>query len=215
MASLARADLESLLHTKKLDRTLTRAPRARAGIRLDRACGLRRAAAGRDPARSRVRADRPAVVGAHDACCCSLLAAATRARRARRARRCARHARRRIGGRRRHRSRSAALDPRLRRAESRAVPRSQPARARAGRPRTHARARRPASSAWWRSMRAKRPADAIRRLPFTTWLRLQRMVEGTSDRLPARRDPIGCRAARAGSRCTPRAQERVGNHVRM
>ena len=34
---------------------------------------------------------------------------------------------------------------------------------------------------------AEAPADAVRRLPFTTWLRLQRMVEGSQTRLSARR----------------------------
>ena len=33
---------------------------------------------------------------------------------------------------------------------------------------------------------AEAPADAVRRLPFTTWLRLQRMVEGVADGVPAR-----------------------------
>jgi len=32
------------------------------------------------------------------------------------------------------------------------------------------------------------PSDALRRLPFTTWLGLQRMVEGAPDDVPA-----GCR----------------------
>ena len=59
------------------------------------------------------------------------------------------------------------------------------------------------------------PADAIRRLPFTTWLRLQRMVEGTqtacllvgSDRMA--RSPAGLTLH------APAAQERAGSHVRL
>ena len=101
-----------------------------------------------------------------------------RARRARRAGRCARHVRRRVGGGRRRRARSPALDPRARRGEPGHVPRHEPARARAGDSGAHAR---PAGGQFRSGgvrCRAKRRPSALRRLPFTTWLRLQRMLEG-------------------------------------
>ncbi len=44
------------------------------------------------------------------------------------------------------------------------------------------------------------PVDALRRLPFTTWLRLQRMVEGQSDGCGADRQPRRWRGARRGFR---------------
>ena len=79
-----------------------------------------------------------------------------------------------------------ALDPRACGRPPRALPRHEPARDGAGDPGAHARAAggqlRPGR------VRCRRSAGRrLARLPFTTWLRLQRMVEGSQTSVPAGR----------------------------
>ena len=160
---LARAELESLLRTRQLDRTLTTAlppvdPRDEPACASTGHRCLRRAARRRVPARSAFGARRSAIVGAHEPAAC----------------RCSRRRPARgelvalvdaldmfdvesaaAAG---DRSRSAALDSRPRRHESRAVPRHESARDRAGDQRASRSSCRPATSVSSCSMSPKRRA---------------------------------------------------------
>ena len=77
---------------------------------------------------------------------------------------------------------------------------------RAGDPRAHARAAGRQLRPGRASTSAEAPADAVRRLPFTTWLRLQRMVEGSQTACvlvgtePMARSSAGLTLANWGSR---------------
>ena len=55
---------------------------------------------------------------------------------------------------------------------------------------------------------AEAPADAVRRLPFTTWLRLQRMVEGSHTACVLVGSEAMARSAGPGSRSTRAPQAR-------
>ena len=209
--ALARADLESLLRARQLDRTLTTALPAGRSARRARACAdrhycLRRAAwaAGFRAASSRSWSARDR--RAAPACCCR------RWRRRPRAASWWRWSTRSTCSTSSRRRRPASISTRLlwirghvvtnpglcrdlnQRAIEQAI-RALDARA-AGREFRPGRA----------SMSAEAPADAVRRLPFTTWLRLQRMVEGSQTACvlvgsePMARSSAGLDAARLGIR---------------